>query len=82
MQWEPTLAFRVQLTLDRARQILDIEEGKKEARKGLETPVQSRSVRMLEDALEEAGVAETCWNTAGKSFKIRQEGRLEVVVMW
>ncbi|CAL1143518.1 unnamed protein product [Cladocopium goreaui] len=52
-------------------QILDIEEGKKEARKGLETPVQSRSVRMLEDALEEAG-AEHCGLTPTETEKARR----------
>ena len=44
--------------MDPARQMLGIEEGKEEARNGLETAVQSRNVEMLEDALEEASC---CW---------------------
>ncbi len=35
------------------RQMLGAEERKEEARNGLETAVQSRSLEMLEDALEE-----------------------------
>ena len=45
----------------------------------LETAVQGRSMRRLEGVLGKK--AWSCWNTAGKSTKIRQEGRFEVIVI-